>query len=405
MARIFIAWEMGDSLGHLARLSAIIHELLARGHQLFFALDDTTYLELFSFPQNVTVLPAPSAKKQLFEGEPAICNASILLKRGYGDSKQLAGLVRCWHGLFSLAEPDLYLFDYAPTAMLAARGAVKPKVIASSGFGSLVPGKPDIELAPWRENSQSLLARHEAMVVESINSVCDRFHYQRVRYLSDIYHCDLSLISCLPELDEYRRDPARTIYWGFRPVATTFPEPRWAKNDKRKVFAYLKAHLPQSTLVLDVLADSDLEVICYGAGFDSAAADRYRSRGLHLYLEPVSLTDLLPRADLVVCHAGKELVSQSLRSGVPLLMLPGQVEQHNCAQVIEKLGAGLMVPWQAGRDSIGSRLAELLLDPAYRQAAQLLAKKHLSCDTNEERLSAICDRLEALLDPSAGQQE
>ena len=153
--------------------------------------------------------------------------------------------------------------------------------------------------------------------------------------------------------------------------------------------------------MLDVLADSDIEVICYCAGLDRASADEYRSCGLDIYLEPVSLAHLLPKAELVVCHAGKELVSQSLRSGVPLHLLLGQLEQRNCALVVERLGAGLMVPWQAGRKSIDSRLDELLLDPAYRRAAQLVAKRYLS-DGADESVSSIGDRLEALLDRTAG---
>ena len=126
--------------------------------------------------------------------------------------------------------------------MLAARGVAKPKVITSSGFGSLVPGKSDLELVPWHEMPKELLAYHEAMVVKSINYVCDCYYYQPVRYLSDLYQCDFSLMSCLPELDEYQLDPDRTIYHSSRPVAAAFPEPQWPEERQGKGFCLPLRH-------------------------------------------------------------------------------------------------------------------------------------------------------------------
>jgi hypothetical protein len=397
MARILVAWEMGDSLGHLANFSSIAHKLIARGHELFFALNDTTCLELFSFSDNITFLPAPYAKGQWSPEEVVVCNASILLKRGYGNFSQLKALVRCWHGLFRLVSPDIYLFDYAPTAMLAARGSGKPKVTISSGFGSLVPGEPDIDLAPWHNNSPAILARHEALVVATINRVCAHYKYDLVNYLSDIYRSDLSLMSCLPELDEYHRDSNTTIYFSVGNGADVFPEPQWSENGGTKTFAYLKAHLPQSKIVLDLLADNNLDAICYCAGLDPVSAEKYRRRGVGIHLEPVSLGRVLSEAQIVICHAGKGLVSQSLRSGVPLLLLPGQIEQYHTAIIVEKLGAGLRVPKEAKKGGIQSRLEELELDPVYRQAARLLANRNLAQDTERE-LAVISDCLERLLE-------
>jgi hypothetical protein len=397
MARIFIAWEIGDSLGHLARLCPIVNELSHRGHQLSFALAETTHLEFFTLDKNVIVLPAPSATGQWSEKEELVCNSSILLQRGYRDINQLMPLIRFWHGLYRLVKPDMYLFDYAPTALLAARGSNKPKVICGSGFGSLVPGQPDCDLAPWVEDSAAVLSSHESSVVKTIIKVCDHFKYDPVHYLSDMYRCDFSLMSCIPELDEYQRTPGATAYFHHYHDAGDLPRPRWSGNGGTKVFCYLKAHLPQTMTVLDILADGDFDAICYCAGLDSSLAEKYRRQGLKLYLEPVFLADMLSDAHIVVCHAGKELVSQSLRCGVPLLLLPGQLEQYHASVTIERLGAGLRVPHDAVREGIESRLDEIALDSEYREAAQRIAKKN-QYPRSEEPLKRIIAQLERLLD-------
>jgi len=281
--------------------------------------------------------------------------------------------------------------------MLAARGAQKPKVLLGSGFGSLVPGQANLDLAPWHKESRTLLARHEGMVVKTINGVCDYFHYDPVNYLSDIYQCDLSLMSCIPELDEYQRNPDTTIYFSLLYGDADLPRPQWSENGGTKVFAYLKAHISQCRMVLDVLADGNYDVICFCAGLDNSSADMYRSRGINLYPELVSLADILPETQIVACHASKELVSLSLRCGVPLLQLPGQIEQYHTATIVEQLGAGLRVPHEVGKAGIESRLEELELDPVYRQTAGLLAHRN-PLPNNEMELTRIGDRLERLLD-------
>jgi UDP:flavonoid glycosyltransferase YjiC (YdhE family) len=293
-------------------------------------------------------------------------------------------------------EPDIFLFDYAPTAMLAARDSTKSKIIRNSGFGALVPGHGDVELWP-QEDSRQLLKRHEAAVTETINQVCRNYNFQPVSHFSDIYACDFSLMSIMPELDEYRRDPERTMYYTLS-ADFGFPEIRWQDTGRKKIFAYLKAWFEPSLQMLDVLAGGEYEVICYCPGLSKERSESYNADGITIQTELVSLGSILPWTDIVVCHASKGLIVESLLHGIPLLNLPTQIEQARNAKMVERLGAGLTIEFGMvlERGGIASRLAELELDPAYRQAARLVASRNLRPD-NEETLDRVVSKIESFI--------
>lgn len=395
MARIFICWELGGSLGHLARLPIIVSGLVERGHELFLAAGKQRHLRDFPFPQSMVVLPVPTGSCPEYKAAKRICNATILLSQGYADIPTLEGMVRCWRGLYTLVQPDVLLFDYAPTAMLAARDVPAPKLILSSGFGSLVPGHPDTDLTPWVEGSRDEFQRQGALVTDHVNEVCRTYGLTPVEHFSEIYQCDFSLMSIIPELDEYNRDPSKTLYYTLF-ADLGFAAAEWSGNGSARIFAYLKPDFALTGLVLDVLAHGDYDVICYCPGIPLERAERYRAGRLQIVTKPVSLASVLPDADVVVCHASKGLVVESLLCGVPLLNLPTHIEQVQNGMMVEKLGAGLTVPLKSGAETISSRLEELLLDPSYRQVAGLIGSRNLP-SANEETLASLVDRIESFI--------
>ena len=395
MARIFICWEMGGGLGHLARLPLIVAELAERGHEVFLAAGETKHLGDFSFPGSMVVLPVPTGSCPEFSHPKRICNATILLSRGYADTSVLEGMVRSWRGLYTLADPDIFLFDYAPTAMLAARDRSAPKMMLSSGFGAPVPGHPDIDLTPWVAGSWDEFHHQGALVTETVNEICRIYGFTPVDHFLEIYGCDFNLMPIIPELDEYRRDPARTLYYTLF-AELGFPATGWRDDGRTKIFAYLKPDSPQAGLVLDLLAQGDYDVICYCPEIPVERAEGYGAKGLYITTRPVSLSSVLTDADLVICHASKGLMVESLLRGIPVLNLPTQVEQFQNAMLVERLGAGLTVPFDSDIEAISSRLEELLLDPSYRQVAGLIGSRNLP-SSNEETLASLVDRIESFM--------
>ncbi len=81
---------------------------------------------------------------------------------------------------------------------------------------------------------------------------------------------------------------------------------------------------------------------------------------------------VLRRADLFLTHGGFNSVQEGLAAGVPMLLCPQMFEQALNADVVVRQGAGMRVR-TATADSIRDAAATLLVDRAYREAAQRLA--------------------------------
>lgn len=89
--------------------------------------------------------------------------------------------------------------------------------------------------------------------------------------------------------------------------------------------------------------------------------------------ERVPLLTLLPRLDVVVCHAGLSTVGETLAHGVPLVVAPVGRDQPITAAQVEAAGAGVRVKYGRVRpDQLRAAIMTVLGDPAYRAAAARL---------------------------------
>jgi MGT family glycosyltransferase len=82
---------------------------------------------------------------------------------------------------------------------------------------------------------------------------------------------------------------------------------------------------------------------------------------------------LLPRAALVVTHAGLGTVLAALSHGVPLVCLPMGRDQFFNAAMVERLGVGRTIGMDAGDDAIRAAVEGVLADPAVKDSAKHMA--------------------------------
>lgn len=88
----------------------------------------------------------------------------------------------------------------------------------------------------------------------------------------------------------------------------------------------------------------------------------------------VAQSDLLPRCDLVVSHAGSGTFLGALAHGLPQLCLPQAADQFRNAAAGVRAGVALSLhPADADPDAIRSAVADLLGDPALRRSAGQVA--------------------------------
>jgi UDP:flavonoid glycosyltransferase YjiC (YdhE family) len=82
--------------------------------------------------------------------------------------------------------------------------------------------------------------------------------------------------------------------------------------------------------------------------------------------------ELLTRADLVICGGGHGMVSKTLQSGVPMVVVPGGGDQWEIANRLVRQGSAQLVrPLTA--DTLAAAVGEVLAAPRYREAARSAA--------------------------------
>lgn len=84
--------------------------------------------------------------------------------------------------------------------------------------------------------------------------------------------------------------------------------------------------------------------------------------------------EILPRAALVITHAGMGTVMAALAHGVPLLCLPMGRDQHGNAERVARLGAGRVLTAEADVPEIAAAVRDTLADPALRAGARCVAE-------------------------------
>lgn len=105
--------------------------------------------------------------------------------------------------------------------------------------------------------------------------------------------------------------------------------------------------------------------------------------------------ELMRRSTLVVGHGGHATTMRALAHSLPLLVIPmfEQGDQTQIGRVIERTGAGRMLPKKASSAEIATALQALLEDGSYRTAAARLG----ALIRERDGAAAAAHQLEALL--------
>jgi MGT family glycosyltransferase len=147
---------------------------------------------------------------------------------------------------------------------------------------------------------------------------------------------------------------------------------------------------------LDAFAGREVQVVLStGRGRDAHALGARAANAI--VRDYVPQQAILQRASLFISHSGANSVHQALYYGVPLLMVPQQVEQGLIAARIVELGAGLLLHRRRVTPERVSHLAdELLGDASYRaRSAALGAALHKAggAQPAAEALERIANRV------------
>ena len=394
MARILIAWEFGRNLGHIARDLPLARACRDAGHEVVWAVRDLRGAARELAGEGFALLQAPLLRSGQVNAPP-INFADMLLREGYEDTAGLLGVLQGWHALMRLTSVSAVVYDYAPTALLAARALGLPTMILGSGFMVPAPAVPSPGFFP--DAPAAALQAAEDRFVANVNAALQALGSAPVASLRDLYAQGEQVLTTFEELDPFGpRGQARYVGPMYALGRQTRVE--WQGGHARRIFAYLRPEVPSCENLLEALQAGQAEVVCAMPGMPAAWPARFPR--VRFVPGAVDMDVLLPGADLAITN-GSGTIPNCLLAGVPVLVLPHFNEQYLAGLRLQQYGAGVVVPGRASTVEYVGLLDRLLSQPAFKRQAQAFAQRYAG-HHRDATGRAVFALLEGMLQRAAG---
>jgi MGT family glycosyltransferase len=354
---VFVTWNGG---GNVTPALGIARALAERQHTVAFLGEETQRGRIeaagFAFTAYTRRPEWDGAPPQTPAERQRLLMRTIWMNDGLADD--LAALLA--------REPaDLVVVDGMLAGVLAhsPRFGAPTAVLVHSLFASVLDVRDTLVTMGNRLRVEAGLAAHDAAAMQWESK-------------------DLVLVTTLREFDGGTSDPAPHVrYVG--PVFERQPMPPnwrlpWEHADPRPLVVVNFSTMPGQTepsmlqRVLDALKDLPLRVLL---ATGSVSPETLAIPPNAVVVGSVPHAAVLPHAALAINHAGHGSVMAALAHGIPLVCLPTLgADQSIIAGRVQALGAGKALPSQAGAAELRSVVEQVLATPAYREAAEHLAR-------------------------------
>ena len=370
--RILFAWEMGANLGHLTRDLPLARACRDAGYEVFMAVNNLSTATSLLSHEGFTLLQVPVLRP--VPGLPPPINfASMLLQQGYQDMQALSGALQGWLSLLKLIQPQVVVYNHAPTALLAARLVGVPVLLTGTGFEIPPQGTPLPSFQPWKAIPLATHIGVERQLLALLNPILSQHHKSPLSNLSELFLSHPPLLTTFSGLDPF--GPRHNAHYiGPLYALPEVPELQWQQPNRPHILTYLRPGILGVEALLEALQNTDAEIICAVPGLPREWPRRFPS--LRFYPHAVNLPQLLPAAQLMICY-GAGTIGTSLLAGVPVLLIPQMTEQYLTGLALERLGAGLMLHQDRSVAHCKSILHQLLSQPSFRAAAHDFAQAHI----------------------------
>jgi UDP:flavonoid glycosyltransferase YjiC (YdhE family) len=196
----------------------------------------------------------------------------------------------------------------------------------------------------------------------------------------DLFHGGLSselvLVATFPQLEYPRRWPAGVKVTGPMAFELPYPDVEVPGGDgPLVVVAPSTAQDPERRLVevaLEALAEEPVRVLATTNRLEGG--ERPVAPANAVVVDWLSYSQVMPLADLVVCHGGHGTVCRALAAGTPVICCPAVGDMAENGARVQWAGAGLMLPWRLTRPApLRWTVRTVLGDPRFREQAGRLA--------------------------------
>lgn len=386
------------TLAHVARPMVLAAALEPDSYQVIFACDPR-YKRFFSHVP-WTLRPISSISSERFLD-------ALAHGRPIYDTATLRQYVREDVALLEELRPDLVVGDFRLSLSVSARTVGIPYMTITSAhwspFARLrfpLPGHPMTRVLGLPLARLAFhLARPFAFAYHCLPLNQVRREY-RLPFLGldlrRVYtDADCTLYADIPEMVPTYDLPRHHHYLGalLWSPPESFPDWWGRLPENRPVIYVTLGSSGQGTLlpvVFRALAEMPYTVVAATAGQplpDSAPGNAFVAN----YLPGEAAA---ARSSLVICNGGSATSQQALAAGVPVLGIASNMDQFLNMQMLERLGAGLLIRAdRANSSSIRESVAELLGNPDYAAAAARLRAALKQYPAGERFASIVADTL------------
>jgi UDP:flavonoid glycosyltransferase YjiC (YdhE family) len=383
------------TLAHIARPIVLALAAQAAGHRVVLARSNR--FDWLTKQYSLDCIDLESISPESFAA--ALAHGSPLYS-----SSTLEDYVRQDLDLIEHHKPDRIVGDFRLSLSVSARLAGVPYLAIANAYWSpyahqdyVVPSLPMTRWLPIPvANALFLAARPLAFRIHAIplNRVRRKHGLPSLGLdLRRVYtDADRVLYADIPDMFPLQDSPGNHVFIG--PILWSPPGalPEWwdsLPTERPIVYATPGSSGQHGLLpmIVEALADLPVTVIAASAGGDVSIRNAAN----------VFLANYLPgtaaaaRADLVICNGGSPTCQQALAAGVPVLGLPGNLDQFLNMAALVRSGVGAML--RADRTS-PSRLrrsaAALLVDADVRKRAQRFAALCSQLDAKDAFLTQLC---------------
>ena len=377
-------------VGRPLRLGGLLH---ADGHDVVLATSADSNRFLTGFPgTTLTLVPTGKAQfiKNLAKGRPVFDLPTL---RHYAEEDE---------ALLKAVKPDLVIGDFRITLSITARRQGVPYATLTNAYWSpaftprfIVPDLPMVRFLGVRLSQAVFDAvRPIAFAVHCRPMDALRRHYGLPPLAPDLRRvytdADLALFSDVPEVYGLNGNIPGGHFLGPVCWSPAVPLPDWwPALDPRKPLIYVTLGSSGDGRLLPRLIQRlarpglQLAVATAGASVGATGPD-------------VFCSDFLPgdalasRAALVICNGGSPTCAQALTAGVPVLGVPGNLDQYLNMHYLENLGVGLSLRnRELSSRNLSHAVQRLLEDASFTNAARELATTIARYDLAERLREAV----------------
>lgn len=331
MARILLAWEIGDGNGHVRNLLAVAQLLRASGHQAIFAISSTQVsakklVQSSGFPVETFLLPHYPAMTQYLPPTANYRADSFLDVMGihaFDSVDRLAPLLARYQLIIEQNNVDVVVAETAPVAWLAAKLMKRPCLAVGTSFGL-----PEVQYGfatyPQLDNWPNTPIFSEDRLLATVSKSCN----QSFSSLREALQPTRIIPFCYPALDHYG-DQRSLTHRGVGPIWQLSPG---TPVRELRGFAYLQNAYPAIKELVSAIRSSGIPFTVY------VRNGKFHS-GLNMEVkEQFDLEAEMRRASFVIHHGSAGFCQAALSAGIAQVCFPFHIENTNNAYRLQNLG-------------------------------------------------------------------